>query len=68
MNDDWACCFGCLFVIFVIFAGFSLLSGISYFHWDTHDLSDAYLSESESGVVNTSLIRSNGSTDLSYMY
>ena len=51
MDDELSCCLGCIIVIFVIFAGFSVVDTISHWGGENYDADKIYIDHFESRVI-----------------
>lgn len=69
VSEDWKLCCGCIFVIFLLFAGFSLISNVvSHWHWDNYDTNDVVLTDYKNEVINSSYVFLDGHIDYEYDY
>ena len=68
MDDEVYCCLGCIFAIFLVFAGFSVVDTVSHWGGDNYDADKIYLSEFENHVTNYSFELKNGEIEGDYLY
>ena len=68
MDEEVYCCLGCIFAIFLIFAGFSVVDTISHWGGTNYDADKIYLSEFENHVTNYSFELKNGKIEEDYLY
>lgn len=67
MDDEVYCCFGCIIVIFLIFAGFSVFDTIYHWGGNNYDTDNIYVTDLDTSVTNFSF-EQNGRIEGDYLY